>query len=335
MSTEAQILDGSQIRNALPEINAKDTFVKHDEGSKGYLTSSEVRRAAEAEAAALLLGIKLSAQLLDNAVLVFPNEASQKVTEDAFGAALQSYLTAIADALEDDPLVVSVLDGAAIKTLLEDEDEFAMVAENLFEELDTDESGKLSSKELRPALLQLGVEQGVPPSGATPEAEDLVTKLIAKYGQGTEELGQAQFAALLQDVLQDMAGSLAEKPITIVRDVKLLNGSHLRKVLADEVVFKEMAENMFNELDLNKDEHLTKAEIRPLFERHGADWGLPPVGDAETEELFDQVFKAVDTDKSGQVEKSEFEVLAKALFADFAETLRLNPILVEVEAASR
>lgn len=64
----------------------------------------------------------------------------------------------------DDPLVVSVLDGAAIKTLLEDEDEFAMVAENLFEELDTDESGKLSSKELRPALLQLGVEQGVPPS---------------------------------------------------------------------------------------------------------------------------------------------------------------------------
>lgn len=66
---------------------------------------------------------------------------------------------------------------------------------------------------------------------ATPEADDLVTKLISKYGQGTEELGQAQFAALLQDVLQDMAESLAEKPITIKRDVKLLNGSHLRKVV--------------------------------------------------------------------------------------------------------
>jgi len=67
---------------------------------------------------------------------------------------------------------------------------------------------------------------------ATPEADELVTKLVAKYGQGTEELGQAQFAALLQDVLQDMAGSLSEKPITIVRDVKLLNGSHLRKVVS-------------------------------------------------------------------------------------------------------
>lgn len=66
---------------------------------------------------------------------------------------------------------------------------------------------------------------------ATLEADELVTMLITKYDQGIEELGQAQFAALLQDVLQDMDASLAEKPITIVRDVKLLNGLHLRKVV--------------------------------------------------------------------------------------------------------
>ncbi|KAG0574347.1 hypothetical protein KC19_VG255700 [Ceratodon purpureus] len=330
-----QVLDGSQIRSALPELKATESFTKHDEGSKGYLTPSEVRRAAEAEAAALLLGVRLSAQILDNAVLTFPTEDSGKVTEEAFTTTLRNYLSAIADALEDEPVVVSVLDGATIKTLLEDEDDFAMLAESLFEELDTDESGKLSSKELRPAILQLGVEQGVPPAAATPEADALVTKLITKYGQGTEELGQAQFAALLQDVLQEMAESLAKKPITIKRDVKLLNGSHLRKALADEKAFKEMTDNMFNELDLNKDERLSKAEIRPLFERQSSDWGLPPIGDPETEELFDQVFKEVDTDKSGDVEKSEFEVLAKTLFTDFAEILRLNPIMVDIESASR
>lgn len=65
---------------------------------------------------------------------------------------------------------------------------------------------------------------------ATPEANDLVTKLVEKFGQGEEELGQAQFAALLQEVLQDMADILSESPITVVRDAKLLNGSHLRKV---------------------------------------------------------------------------------------------------------
>lgn len=65
---------------------------------------------------------------------------------------------------------------------------------------------------------------------ATPEANDLVTKLVEKFGKGEEELGQAQFAALLQEVLQDMADILSENPITVVRDAKLLNGSHLRKV---------------------------------------------------------------------------------------------------------
>lgn len=40
-----------------------------------------------------------------------------------------------------------VLDGLVIKVLLEDEDDFVMVVEDLFEKLDIDESGKLSSKE--------------------------------------------------------------------------------------------------------------------------------------------------------------------------------------------
>ncbi|XP_024358334.1 uncharacterized protein [Physcomitrium patens] len=337
MSTEGglHVLDGSQIRNALPDLQSRNSFSKNDEGSKGYLTPSEMRQAAEAEAAALLLGVQLSSKIFENAASKLPTEDSAEITEDVFSSTLQSYLTAIADALEDEPVVVSVLDGSAIKALLEDEDDFAMVAEDLFEKLDTDESGKLSSKELRPAIMQLGVEQGVPPAAATTEAEELVTKLINKYGQGTEELGQAQFAALLQDVLQDMAESLAEKPITIVRDVKMLNGSHLRKMLADEKAFKEMADNMFNDLDVNKDQRLSKAEIRPLFEQQTAAWGLPPVGDSDTEELFDEVFKAVDSDKSGEVEKPEFAVLVKTLLADFAETLRLNPILVEIETASR
>jgi hypothetical protein len=102
MSTEGglQVLDGSQIRSALPELKTKESFTKHDEGSKGYLTPSEVRRAAEAEAAALLLGVRLSAQILDNAVSIFPTEDSANVPEEAFAATLQSYLTAIADALE-------------------------------------------------------------------------------------------------------------------------------------------------------------------------------------------------------------------------------------------
>lgn len=107
------------------------------------------------------------------------------------------------------------------------------------------------------------------------------------------------------------------------------------QVLADDKAFLEMTDTMFKELDANKDDRLDKAEIRPLFENQGTQWGLPPVGDSETEQLYDQVFKAVDTDHSGLVDKKEFQVLAKALFASFSEQLRLNPICVEVEAAYR
>jgi len=156
---------------------------------------------------------------------------------------------------------------------------------------------------------------------------------VEKFGKGEEELGQAQFAALLQEVLQDMADILSENPITVVRDAKLLNGSHLRKVLADEKSFVEMTDLMFKDLDTDGDERLNKTEIRVLFQSQGTQWGLPPANDPETEELYDQVFKAVDTDQSGEVDKSEFQVLMKALLADFAELLRINPILVDVEAA--
>lgn len=63
----------------------------------------------------------------------------------------------------DEPLMVSVLDGNTIRLFLEDEDDFAMLAENLFTDLDAEDEGKLSKSEIRSALVNMGVEMGVPP----------------------------------------------------------------------------------------------------------------------------------------------------------------------------
>lgn len=63
------------------------------------------------------------------------------------------------------------------------------------------------------------------------EVDELVIKLIIKYGQGMEEFGQVQFVVFLQDVFQDMVGFFVEKFIIIVWDVKLLNGLYLWKVV--------------------------------------------------------------------------------------------------------
>ena len=59
----------------------------------------------------------------------------------------------------------------------------------------------------------------------------ILDNIIKKHdADGDEELGQAQFAELLQPILQEIADVLHEKPITIVQNVEIFNGSKLRKV---------------------------------------------------------------------------------------------------------
>lgn len=46
---------------------------------------------------------------------------------------------------------------------LEDEDDFAMLSENLFTDLDVEDRGKISKDEIQSALARMGIESGVPP----------------------------------------------------------------------------------------------------------------------------------------------------------------------------
>lgn len=63
----------------------------------------------------------------------------------------------------DDPLLVSILDGNSLHIFLDDEDDFAMLAETLFTDLDTEDKGKIKKSEIKNALINMGVETGVPP----------------------------------------------------------------------------------------------------------------------------------------------------------------------------
>ncbi len=104
-------------------------------------------------------------------------------------------------------------------------------------------------------------------------------------------------------------------------------------MLADDNAFLEMTELMFSELDVNKDGKLNKSEVRTMFENQGTQWGLPPANEPAAEQVYDEVFKAIDTDQSGELDKTEFKVLAKVILENLAEELRMNPILVDIETA--
>lgn len=326
------VLDGSHIRNALPNLERRLEARHLDE----KITAQEFLALAEAEASSILFDLDLPEnlrvlvlerpQLTDIGSLQFDRETVLRKLHD--------YLLTLADELKDDPLIVSILDGSVIRLFLEDEDDFAMLAENLFTDLDTDDSGKLSRNELRSALVQMGVEMGVPPFSVTPEGDALLTNILKKHGaEGTEELGQAQFAQLLQGILQDLADSLALKPIVIIQDIKVFNGSQLRKFLADDKLLEQVTNLMFQQLDVNKDGKVSKSELRPFFEMKGSEWGLPPLEANETVELlYDQIFASVDEDHSGQLEQNEFQALIKGILETFAEQLAANPIFHDLEA---
>lgn len=102
------VLDGSGIREGLANGNvvAKERFVQSDEGGKGHLTTAELRRAAEAEAAALLLGARIQSQILDRAfdTVVVDQGSEQQVDEQAFASVLENYLLAIADSLDGEKI---------------------------------------------------------------------------------------------------------------------------------------------------------------------------------------------------------------------------------------
>lgn len=62
-----------------------------------------------------------------------------------------------------DPIILSILDGKTLQIFLEDEDDFAMLAENLFTDLDIEDRGKIRKSEMQSALLHMGIEMGIPP----------------------------------------------------------------------------------------------------------------------------------------------------------------------------
>ncbi|KAK9218671.1 hypothetical protein WN943_007308 [Citrus x changshan-huyou] len=177
------------------------------------VTGAQLLDFAENKASSSLFGLSLPQNLKSTAlkhisgsdddvtfrIKEFDRDHASKLTSD--------YITAIADELKDD---------------------FTMLAENLFADLDTEDEGKVCKGEIQNALGHMGVEFGVPPFSEFPQLNDILKKHGA---EGEEELGQAQFTELLRQVLQDIVDALADKRIIIIPNIKIIDGSKLRMVI--------------------------------------------------------------------------------------------------------
>ncbi|KAL6989490.1 hypothetical protein U1Q18_015240 [Sarracenia purpurea var. burkii] len=319
------VLDGTHLRSidfSLPEPDA-------------IVTGAQLLELAESRASSSLFGLSLPENLKSSALkrLNIADDVLFRRTEfdgDRASSMLKDYVTAIADELKVDPIVVAVLDGKTIKVFLEDEDDFAMLAENLFTDMDTEDKGKINKNEIRNALIHMGVELGIPPFSEFP----LVNDILHKHGaDGDGELGQAQFAQILQPVLQELADALAEKHVVVIQNIKVINGSKLRKLLASEENLNVLVEKilLLEKTSENAAQRSTDI-IRFFLEENEKELGLPSSkADESVVLLYDAVFTDVGNTKiaAGSV-KDVFRSLLKEILEKFVELLEVNPVFCEL-----
>ncbi|EOA21064.1 hypothetical protein CARUB_v10001403mg [Capsella rubella] len=320
-NTGLMIFDGEVLRSidiSLPEL-------QHN------ITGAQLLEISESKVSKSLSGLTLPPNLKNAAVSQVSDgddvtfrrtEFNQQQASEKLGV----FISAVADTLRDAPVVVSVLDGSMLKMFLEDEDDFAMLAENLFTDLDEEDKGKLCKREIRNALVHMGVDMGVPPLSEFPILDDIIKKHDA---DGDEELGQAQFAQLLQPVLQEIADVLHEKPVTIVQNVEIFTGSRLRKILADEKTLKCLVTKTILELSNEKDSQGRADPIKTLILSNGKELGLPPLS-SENEPvalLYETIFSQLNNrDKQTAADASTEDGLMDSLkdilrkFEDLLET---------------
>ncbi|XP_009765532.1 uncharacterized protein [Nicotiana sylvestris] len=320
------VLDGSQLRAVSLSLPSSD-------GSS--VTGAQLLDFAESKVSESLFGFSLpdtlkSAALKRLSVADDLNFRREQLDRENASIILRNYVAAIADELQDDPIVIAILDGKTLCMFLEDEDDFAMLAENLFTDLDTEDRGKIRRNQIRDALIHMGVEMGIPPLSEFP----ILSDILKRHGaEGEDELGQAQFAHLLQPVLQELADALAKNPVVVVQKIKINNGSKLRKVLADEKQLSETVEKIMQEKQDEKDSLSNKDVIRCYLEKNGASLGLPPLKNDEVVILlYDIVLGDIENGKTDAAsDKDEILVFLKDILEKFAAQLEVNPTFHDLD----
>lgn len=111
-----------------------------------------------------------------------------------------------------------VVDGTEIEKLVQDKDAFTSYVEHKFQELDRDHDGKLSVRELQPAVADIGAAIGLPAVGSSPDSDNIYAEVLNEFTHGKQEaVSETEFKEVLSDILLGVAAGLKRDPIVILR----------------------------------------------------------------------------------------------------------------------
>ncbi|KAK4424083.1 hypothetical protein Salat_1601700 [Sesamum alatum] len=166
-----------------------------------------------------------------------------------------------------------VMDGSDITQLVENEKVFSNFVDHKFQELDTDCDGKLSVKELQPAVADIGAALGLPAQGTNAESDHIYSEVLNEFTHGKlQKISKPEFKEVLSDFLLGMAAGLKRDPVVILR----IDGGDLHEFVQSPTFEPEML-SIFSEIGLP--DRSLKDNIIKAFEKLTVDHGMPPVTD--------------------------------------------------------
>ncbi|KAL7156517.1 hypothetical protein ABFS83_02G015700 [Erythranthe nasuta] len=168
---------------------------------------------------------------------------------------------------------VSVMDGSDIMELVENEKVFTNFVDHKFQELDVDCDGKLSVRELKPAVQDIGAALGLPAQGTSAESDYIYTEVLNEFTHGKQEnISKTEFKEVLSDFLVGMAAGLKRDPVVILR----IDGEDLHEFVKSPSFEPELV-SIYSEIELPNGS--LKDYIVKAFEKLTVDDGMPPATD--------------------------------------------------------
>ncbi|XP_027355762.1 uncharacterized protein LOC113865430 isoform X2 [Abrus precatorius] len=258
-----------------------------------------------------------------------------------------------------------ILDGSNIMELVGNEQVFSNFVDHKFHQLDKDRDGKLSVKELEPAVADIGAALGLPAQGISPDSDHIYFEVLNEFTHGKQEkVSKTEFKEVLSDILLGMAAGLKRDPIVILRMdgedlLEFVNGPGYEAELASifsqiespSGSLREHVIEAFGRLtvdqgipptsdswtlnlaleNLLKDHNgkISKDHLRLALDLVSPSAGLPPVGAIEEmDKVIGEAFKTVNADDGKTVKEDEFKKIITEILGSIMLQLEGNPISV-------
>ncbi|CAL4932975.1 unnamed protein product [Urochloa decumbens] len=221
--------------------------------------------------------------------------------------------------------VVQVQDGSDIRALVENKEAFAKFVDDRFRKLDVDGDGRLSVKELQPAVADIGAAIGLPARGSSRQADHIYAEVLNEFTHGRQDtVSKSEFQHVLSDILLGMAAGLQRDPIVILR----INGEDLNEFV-DSPRYEPEAAAIFSQVDAGNNASLRQCLLAAL-QQLTVDHGVPPVSDSwVVENIVDPAMQELSSDQLDHpVSQGAFFQEFKKFLGLITRRLQQHPVIV-------